>query len=144
MNYRQNRNLDRLHLAAARLYAGLSLSLKRKVGCVIARGTEVLAVGWNQMPEHFDSNCELQSGSELLTRPEVLHAEQAALMQIARSQHSSAGATVYVTTAPCLQCAKLLAAAGIVRVCYADVYKNNEGLDLLNMLQITTEHIHED
>jgi deoxycytidylate deaminase len=42
----------------------------------------------------------------LTSKPEVLHAEQNALMKLARSTESGEGATLFVTHAPCLQCAK--------------------------------------
>jgi len=59
---------------------------------------------------------------DLHTKPEVLHAESNAIMKVARSHASSVGGTLYCTLAPCLECAKLIIQAGIVRVVYSENY----------------------
>lgn len=69
-----------------------------------------------------------------MTRPYVLHAEANAITKIARSSNSSEGATMYVTASPCIECAKLIIQAGIKRVVYAEKYRLEDGLDLLNEL----------
>jgi dCMP deaminase len=60
--------------------------------------------------------------TKLVTKAECLHAESNAIAKIARSTTSSVGGTMYCTLAPCLECAKLIIQAGIIRVVYAEVY----------------------
>jgi dCMP deaminase len=67
----------------------------------------------------------------LTTKPEVLHAEQNALAKLARSTESGEGAALFVTHAPCLQCAKNIYQSGIAEVYVGEHYKNDEGLDFL-------------
>ena len=55
------------------------------------------------------------------TKPYVLHAEANAITKVAKSGNSSEGATMYVTTAPCLECAKLIIQAGIRRLVFRRV-----------------------
>ena len=50
---------------------------------------------------------------KLQTKPEVLHAEMNCLMKVAQSTESSKDATLFTTTAPCLDCAKAIYQAGI-------------------------------
>ena len=69
---------------------------------------------------------------KLVTKPEVLHAESNAITKVAKSTRSSRGATLYVTCQPCLECAKLIIQAGIVRVVFDEPYRLNDGIDLLN------------
>ena len=38
---------------------------------------------------------------------------------------------MYVTTSPCIECAKLIIQAGIKRVVYSDTYHNTDGIELL-------------
>ncbi|MGB0443620.1 MAG: deoxycytidylate deaminase, partial [Flavobacteriaceae bacterium] len=61
----------------------------------------------------------------------VLHAEANAIMKVASSTQSSAGATLYITLSPCKECSKLIHQAGITRVVYATAYKDASGLDFL-------------
>lgn len=66
-----------------------------------------------------------------ITKPYVLHAEANAITKVARSNNSSEGATLYVTSSPCIECAKLIIQAGIVRVVYSDDYRVDDGIRLL-------------
>ena len=51
-----------------------------------------------------------------------LHAEQAAIVNAARSGVSTQGAILYSTTFPCHECAKMIIGAGIVEVHYIEPY----------------------
>ena len=94
-----------------------SKAIRRKVGSLIVKDNNVIAVGYNGTPSGFDNNCEYIGavrgipGSgvyqpELITKPEVLHAESNAIAKCARSVNSSEGADLYTTTSPCLDCSK--------------------------------------
>ena len=127
---------------------------KRKVGALIVKDNSIISVGYNGSPSGFSNICELKTFeprtvinsdssittpvSVLKTLPEVLHAESNAILKLARSTSSSEEADIYVTTAPCIECAKLIIQAGIIRVYYADEYKNKDGLELLNRAKILT------
>ena len=67
----------------------------------------------------------------LKTKPEVLHAESNAIAKLARSHNSGVGADIFVTTAPCLDCAKLIFQSGISRVWFGDQYRDDRGIDFL-------------
>jgi dCMP deaminase len=77
----------------------------------------------------------------LKTRPEVLHAETNALAKIARSTNSSDGASLFVTHAPCIDCAKLIHQAGINSVYYRNTYRDTFGIDFLKKCNIEVEQI---
>ena len=61
----------------------------------------------------------------------VLHAEANAITKVAKSHNSSEGATLYVTSSPCLECSKLIIQAGIHRVVFSEPYHLNDGIELL-------------
>jgi len=63
----------------------------------------------------------------LKTKPEVLHAEANALAKVARSSESSEGAVLFVTHAPCMECAKMIYQSGIKQVFYRDNYRSDAG-----------------
>jgi dCMP deaminase len=67
----------------------------------------------------------------LVTKDEVLHAESNAIAKVSGSTESSEGATLFVTTAPCIHCAKMIFQSGIKNVFYRDTYRDEAGLEFL-------------
>ena len=130
-------------MAMAKELSKLSYANRKKVGCLIVKDTQIISEGYNGTPKGFSNECEYRSYvDEEYTKPEVLHAESNAISKIARSTNSSNGATLYVTLAPCFDCAKLIIQSGIVRVIYKDHYKNN-GLNLLAKAGVKVNSIYE-
>lgn len=126
-----------IHMKVAEDYAQLSYAKRRKVGCVIVIN-DIVIPGYNGTPPGWDNVCEDLNNK---TRPEVIHAEQNALDKLIKTTMSSVGASVFVTTAPCLECAKRLLGANVKEVFYKDIYRNEDGLDFLRTAGIPVEHI---
>jgi len=132
------------HMKAAEVYSQLSSAVRLKVGCVVVKDNTIIGIGYNGMPSGWDNNCEDEIIIEedekfikgLKTKPEVLHAETNALAKIARSTNSSDGASMFITHAPCLDCAKLVYQSGIKSVYYRNSYKNTDGIDFLNKCNV--------
>jgi len=136
---------DRTYLRMAEELATLSHAERAKVGALIVKGTHIISEGYNGTPSGpwFRNECEvLDSVGEMHTRPEVIHAESNAITKLARSTNSSEGATLYVTLAPCFDCAKLIIQAGIKRVVYKHKYVKN-GLKLLGTAGISIIRLHD-
>jgi len=137
------------HMAAAEVYSRLSTAIRLKVGCVVVKDNTIIGIGYNGMPSGWDNNCEEEIIVEedekfikgLKTKPEVLHAETNALAKIAKSTNSSDGASMFITHAPCIDCAKLVYQSGINSVYYRNSYKNTEGLDFLKKCNIKIEQV---
>jgi deoxycytidylate deaminase len=89
----------------------------------------------------FGAVSEVAGYVRRITKPEVLHAETNAIAKVARSTNSTDGADMFVTCAPCLECAKLIHQSGIKRVFYEHTYRNDDGLKFLEMCEIETNHI---
>lgn len=136
------RDLDIAYLLMAKTWGErMSKAKRQKNGCLIVRGDQIISDGYNGTPEGFDNCCELPDRDE--TKPEVLHAESNALLKLARSTNSSEGATLYVTTAPCFHCAKMIIQARIMRVVYLNKYRLDDGLRLLFASKRSPEHVYE-
>jgi dCMP deaminase len=75
----------------------------------------------------------------LKTKPEVLHAETNAIAKLAKSNESGLGATMFITHAPCLDCAKLIYQSGIGSVLYRDTYRSTKGIEFLNKSGVKVE-----
>jgi dCMP deaminase len=78
---------------------------------------------------------------KLKTKPEVLHAESNAIAKLARSTNSGLGATLFVTHAPCLDCAKLIYQSGIGSVLYRNSYRDASGVAFLEKSGVTVTQV---
>lgn len=121
-------DLDLRYIRMAKIWAENSYCKRRQVGAIIVKDKMIISDGYNGTPSGFENICEDESG---LTKPYVLHAEANAITKIARSGNNSDGATLYVTSSPCIECAKLIIQAGIKRVVYSEAYRLNDGVKLL-------------
>lgn len=130
-----------LYMDMAKVWSKNSKAKRRKVGALIVLDGNIISDGYNGTPHKFDNNCEWRVKNEYVSKPEVLHAESNAITKLAKSTQSSDGATLYVTTAPCFDCAKLIIQAGIKKVYWQDEYRNVDGLILLKRANIHTKRI---
>ena len=119
---------DRSYLRMAQVWAENSYCNRRKVGALIVKDKMIISDGYNGTPSGFENVCEDEDGH---TKPYVLHAEANAITKVAKSNNSSNGATLYVTAAPCMECAKLIIQSGIRRVVYVESYRLSDGIELL-------------
>jgi dCMP deaminase len=78
---------------------------------------------------------------KLKTKPEVLHAETNAIAKLAKSNESGMGATMFITHAPCLDCAKLIYQSGISSVLYRNTYRDTSGIDFLQKAGLVIEQL---
>ena len=121
-------------------YAECSTAKRLKVGCVIVKEDRIISIGYNGMPSGWTNEREestvWRDGKQLshpilITKPEVLHAEENAITKLAKCTESGEGASAFITHAPCLSCSKLLHGSGIVEVYYAHPYDHTDGLEFL-------------
>ncbi len=121
--------LDKRYMRMAFIWSENSYCKRRKVGALLVKDKMIISDGYNGTPSGFENICEDENN---VTKPYVLHAEANAITKVARSNNSSNGATLYVTSSPCIECAKLIIQAGIRRVVYSDAYRLSDGVDLLS------------
>ncbi len=124
---------DRRYLEMAQVWAKNSYCTRRQVGALIVKGRMIISDGFNGTPSGFENICEDEEGK---TKPYVLHAEANAITKVAKSNNSSEGATLYVTSSPCVECAKLIIQSGIRRVVFKDDYHKVDGIELLQRASI--------
>lgn len=125
--------LDQRYLKMALIWAQNSYCKRRQVGAILVKDKMIISDGYNGTPSGFENICEDENN---LTKPYVLHAEANAITKVAKSNNSSEGATMYVTSSPCLECAKLIIQAGIKRVVFTDSYRLEDGIELLRRANI--------
>ena len=130
--------LDRRYIKMALIWAENSYCKRRKVGALIVKEKMIISDGYNGTPAGFENICEDEDNH---TFPYVLHAEANAITKVARSNNSSEGATLYVTSSPCIECAKLIIQAGIQRVVFSEHYRLHDGIDLLEQAGIQVDFV---
>jgi len=137
------------YMDTAERFAQLSSARRLHVGAIVVKDDRIISIGYNGMPSGWDNNCEdeitptlpyLQGDSPVLkSKPEVLHAETNAIAKLAKSNESGLGATMFVTHAPCLDCAKLIYQSGISSVLYRNSYRDTAGIDFLETCKINVK-----
>lgn len=86
---------------------------------------------WPYQEEDINPDLGYARQYRLKTKPEVLHAESNALAKLAKSNDSGDGADLFVTHAPCMECAKLIFQSGIRRVYFNQNYRDDTGIKFL-------------
>lgn len=129
----KQRLLDERYLKMATIWAQNSYCKRRQVGALLVKNKMIISDGYNGTPAGFENVCEDENGQ---TKPYVLHAEANAITKVAKSGNSSEGATLYVTSSPCLECSKLIVQAGIKRVVFTENYRIEDGINLLRRAKI--------
>ncbi len=103
---------------------------------------EEIIEGWPYEGTYTDvDGNEMQGRYRLKTKPEVLHAESNCISKLARSVESGLDGDLFVTHAPCLDCAKLIYQSGIRRVFYRTAYRDSAGIDFLEASKIGVEQL---
>lgn len=136
--------LDEAYLQMAEVWAKRSKANRLQVGALVVVGNQIISDGYNGMPSGWpDDVCEIYGpDGNLLTKPELLHAESNALTKIARLGHGRAdGGTLYTTDSPCPECAKLAKQCGIKRVVFRRQYRLLDGINMLRTLGIPVEQL---
>lgn len=164
---------DKTFIEIAEKFAEHSTCVKRKVGAVLVKDLRILSTGYNGTPSGF-CNCNevfkyrdektgkinLNTGvvyvnnfqlnaRDFITHHDFaeryeIHAEQNCLSFAAKNGVSTDGCTLYVTTAPCVHCAKVIIASGIKEVVYKEIYKNDLGLELLKEVGVEVTCLEKD
>ncbi|MDX1283383.1 MAG: dCMP deaminase family protein [Draconibacterium sp.] len=130
--------LDKRYLTMADTWAQNSYCKRRKVGALLVKDKMIISDGYNGTPSGFENICEDENDN---TKPYVLHAEANAITKVAKSGNSSDGATLYVTSSPCLECSKLIIQAGIKRVVFTESYRLEDGINLLKRANIEVKQV---
>ncbi len=97
---------------------------KLNVGCLLVKNNRIISQGYNGHLPGLPHETIMENGHEIAT----IHAEQNAVVDCAKRGASCDECTAYITHYPCLNCTKLLLAAGIKTIKYIDDYRNNENV----------------
>lgn len=133
------------YMKTAETFGSLSTATRLQVGAIVVKDNRIISIGYNGMPSGWDNECEYWVGEDdfgntiLKTKPEVIHAEANAIAKLARSHESGLNAEMYITHAPCMECAKQIYSAGISKVYFKGKYRSTDGVDFLTKCGIEVE-----
>ncbi|MEL6412556.1 MAG: dCMP deaminase family protein [Bacteroidota bacterium] len=129
----QKPDFDDIFVDLARNLAQRSHCVKKQVGAVLAKDTRIISIGYNGPPAGT-YNCDEQWPGVGCARDSkgscslALHAEQNAILYAVNNKAAVEGATLYVTLAPCLPCARIIFSVGIQKVIYVESYAAYKGI----------------
>ena len=124
--------------------------LRRVYGAIIVKNDEIISTGYNGAPRGRKNCVDMGFCTrEAMQVPRgqryelcrSVHAEANAITKLAKSANNGDGATLYITAAPCIECAKLIIQAGIKRVVYCDDYPSDDGILLLKRIGIEVTQV---
>ena len=130
------------YMKTAEVWANQSYAKKLKVGAIAVKRNSIISIGYNGTPEGWPNECEdiigfNADGTPILkTKPEVIHAELNCISKLAKSTESGENAELFITHAPCEECAKSIIQTGIICVYYRHDYKSSSGLNFLTKSNI--------
>lgn len=136
---------DSYYMQVAEAAASNSYAERKKVGACLVTKNQVILSGWNGTAPGMPNSCETYDESKfdgtfasinLVTRSSVIHSEMNAISKAAREGVSTLDSTLYVTLSPCVECSKMLIAAGVKEVVYKEQYRDNSGIELLKQCGI--------
>ena len=141
---------DDIFIELAANLAKRSHCIKKQVGAVLAKDTRIISIGYNGPPAGTyncdemwpDVGCSRDAKGNCFL---ALHAEQNAILYAAKNGASLEEASLYVTLAPCLPCARMIFSAGIKKVIYVESYaaykgiQKEEGIDFLQEFGVWVE-----
>lgn len=127
----------KLCVDVCKLLARRSRATRAKVGSVLWHPGKrtIISLGYNGTPEGEDNTME-QNGQTL---PHVVHAEENVLRKV--SWWTSRKCTIFITHAPCLNCAKLIVQKGIKQVYFLDNYGSAAGLEHLRHSNVDVKRL---
>ena len=126
------------HMKVAETYASLSYAKRLQVGAIVVKDNRVISIGYNGTPAGWDNICEDETFN---TKPEVIHAEANAISKLARSSESGLSADMFITHAPCMECAKLIFGAGISNVYFKTPYRDTSGILFLEKSGVNVKQV---
>ena len=136
------KELDNCYMSVAFAHAKLSKGIRAKVGAALVTESGVILAGYNGLAPSGSNELEYTTeDGQLITKPEVIHAELNCILKAAKEGVSILDSTIYITLSPCLVCSEMLVAAGVKRVVYYKEYKCTKGIDNLKKHDIIVERI---
>lgn len=144
----KTKKYDKLYMDIASRVSKMSFAKRLQVASVIVKDNNIISFSWNGTAPGRDNTCENKELLEdsdgttiekLVTKDEVIHSEMNSICKAASMGVSLKNSTMYLTHAPCINCAKHIVMAGISRVVFKELYRDTLGIDFLNSLNIKVE-----
>lgn len=120
----------------AKMVSAKSTCPSRQVGAVLVDPNTnfIVATGYNGAPrgtEHCGSDCAQRKSGQDWNKCKAIHAELNVIISAALNGAKTGGTILYLTTTPCVFCARVLINAGVKHVLATSAYPHEEAISLL-------------
>lgn len=138
---------DNYFISVAMLTASLSYCKRLRVGAIAVRDRRIICTGYNGTLPGTDNCCEeeivdsLTNEVRLVTKNSTEHAERNLIAYAARIGVTLLDSNLYITHAPCEECARAVFNSGFKEVYYINAYKTEAGIKLLKKLGVYVCHL---
>ena len=122
LKWKERLTWDEYFISSALLIASRSSCDRLHVGCLLVKDNRIISAGYNGFLAGLPHESVVVNNHEQNT----VHAEQNAISDCAKRGVNTNNATAYITHYPCINCAKILLAAGIKQIKYYHDYKNSQ------------------
>ena len=127
-------NWDEYYKEITNVTSKRSPCTRLQVGCVLVKDNRIIAQGYNGFLPGCKHESIIRDGRELAT----VHAEQNAISHCAKRGTACDQSTAYITHYPCINCMKVMCAAGIKEIKYINDYHNDDIVERLSKLSMVT------
>jgi len=129
------------YMQIADLTALRSKAERLKVGCVMVSVDRMMAIGYNGTPAGCDNTCEEIVDGDIVTKPDVIHAEMNSLIKFLNSGISSKGSAIFLTHSPCMECSKAIYLSRVSHLYYRNDFRSLDGVNFLRRMGVFVEKI---
>ena len=132
---------DEYFMQIALVVASRATCDRRHVGAVLVRDRTILSTGYNGSIRglaHCDHAGHMMEDGHCVR---TVHAEANAVAQAAKNGVNIDHGACYVTASPCWTCFKLLANAGISKICYGEFYRDERIFTAAGEARIELVHV---
>ena len=132
---------DQYFMDIAKVVASRATCDRKHVGAIIVRERVILSTGYNGSVRGMQHCDEIGHMMEEDHCVRTVHSEANAIIQAAKNGVAIDGATIYCTASPCWNCFKLIANAGLSKIVFGEMYRDDRitafavaaGIELVNM-----------
>jgi dCMP deaminase len=131
---------DAYYLAIATAVASRATCDRKHVGAILVKDKTILSTGYNGSPRGMKHCDEIGHMMEEGHCVRTTHAEANALVQAAKNGTPVEGSTIYTTASPCWQCMKLIINAGVRKIVFGELYRDERITDFAKEANVELEH----
>ncbi|NUM25452.1 MAG: dCMP deaminase [Candidatus Buchananbacteria bacterium] len=133
-------NWDDYFMAIAKIVAARGTCDRLYASAVLVKDNRIISTGYNGSPPGLPHCNDVGHLMEEGHCVRTIHAEHNAILQAAaQGGTSTIGSTIYMKYSPCIHCTKYIISAGIKRVVFEKIYRNQKVTEMFKQAGVVVE-----